>query len=405
MGIESKVAPPRYDLRASRLPFRPSPSHLDTHVHTQRIARLADALSRNDLDGLVLNPGPTLGYATGLDFHLMERPVLLFLSAEGKAAIVVPKLELQKLEDAPFEMEAFSYTEQTDTWPDAFADALQSVSLMGGRIGGEARTLRLLELEMIRHGSERRGKTTQVIPADELVGEIRSRKDAAEVAAIERAVRVAENAVTRTLETVRYGETERELAQRLIQNLLSEGSDLHLPFPPIVSFGENSANPHASPGDRELRSGDMILIDWGARVDGYVSDMTRVFAAGELPAELARIAEIVEQANAAGREAASRPGVTAADVDHATRQVIVDAGYGEQFVHRTGHGMGLEAHEEPYIREGNDVPLRDGHCFTVEPGVYVSGLGGVRIEDDLILEGGTVRSLTSLPRGVQTVLQ
>lgn len=373
-------------------------------MHSDRKSRLAAAATSAGLDGLVVNPGPTLTYLTGLDFHLMERPVLVFVNAQGDAAVVVPNLELQKLEDAPFEMQAFGYDERVDTWPDAFGKAMESVGLLGGKIGGEARNVRLLELEMIRQASKRRGVTTQVVPADEVVGDVRSRKDEAEVASIERAVRVAERAASDALDTLEYGNTEQQLAQRLIINLLEGGSSLHLPFPPIVSFGENSSNPHASPSTRALRRGDIILIDWGARVEGYVSDMTRVYAAGEVPEEVARIAEIVDDANAAGR-AASVPGATAHDIDRATRAVIERAGYGERFVHRTGHGMGLEAHEDPYIRDGNDVPLLPGHCFTIEPGIYLPGLGGVRIEDDMIMEADGARSLTSLQRGLQVVLQ
>ena len=373
-------------------------------MHSERKSRLATAATSAGLDGLLVNPGPTLTYLTGLDFHLMERPVVLFVNGQGDAAIVVPALELQKLDDLPFAAQAFSYDERTDTWPDAFGKAMESVGLLGAKIGGEARALRLLELEMVRQASQRRGIATQVVPADGVVGEMRSRKDEAEVALIERAVRVAERAVSDALGMLEYGHTEQQLAQSLILNLLEGGSSLHLPFSPIVSFGENSANPHASPSQRALRRGDLILIDWGARIDGYVSDMTRVFAAGEVPDEVARIAEIVDDANAAGR-AASVSGATAADVDRATRSVIERAGYGDQFVHRTGHGMGLEAHEEPYIRAGNDVPLLPGHCFTIEPGIYVSGLGGVRIEDDMIMEADGARSLTSLQRGLQTILQ
>jgi Xaa-Pro dipeptidase len=365
-----------------------------------RLERLCAQLPEHGLRGLVLNPGPTLGYLTGLDFHLMERPVLLMLNAAGEAAIVVPQLERLKVAQPPFEMQVFSYTEDVEAWPDAFGQALGALGLTGQTVGGESGNLRMLELEMIR----RAGGGTQVVPADEVVAAVRSTKDAAEVEAIGRAVRVAEDALRDLLGTLALGQTEAEVARQLILNLIGRGSSLHLPFPPIVSFGENSANPHASPGERELRRGDLILIDWGARVGGYVSDMTRVFAAGEVSDQVAEIAQVVERANAAGRAAAVR-GATAHDVDRATRGVVESAGWGEQFVHRTGHGMGLDAHEAPYIRDGNRVPLRDGHVFTVEPGVYLPSVAGVRIEDDLVMEGDAARSLTSLPRELQIVLQ
>ena len=175
--------------------------------------------------------------------------------------------------------------------------------------------------------------------------------------------------------------------------LLAEG------FQPIVAFGENSANPHAVPTDRPLQEGDLALFDWGANYRGYFSDLTRTFTFGDVDPELLEIGALVEAANEAGREEAG-PGVAAGSVDRAARAVITQGGYGEQFMHRTGHGLGLEVHEEPYIRGDNTQKLAEGMTFTVEPGIYLAGRGGVRIEDDVVITAEGAESLSDLPRTV-----
>jgi Xaa-Pro dipeptidase len=200
-----------------------------------------------------------------------------------------------------------------------------------------------------------------------------------------------------TLPLFKTGMTEIELASELTIQLLRAGSQSELPFGPIVSSGPNSADPHATPSSRKINAGELLLIDYGAAYQSYASDITRTFAVGEVDSTLKKIAEIVKQANLAG-QAASKAGVRAGSVDSAARTVIESAGYGEQFFHRTGHGLGLETHEGPYIFAENDLVLQPGMVHTVEPGIYLAGKGGVRIEDDVVVtqEGST--SLTSLPR-------
>lgn len=180
-------------------------------------------------------------------------------------------------------------------------------------------------------------------------------------------------------------------------HLLRNGSDPELPFSPIVASGTNSANPHAVPTDRQLENGDLLVIDWGARSDGYCSDLTRTFAIGRIEPEFKRIYETVQQANAGGRTA-GKPNLTAGEVDRASRQVIEKAGYGEYFTHRTGHGLGMDAHESPYIFAGNQLPLAAGMTYTVEPGIYLPERGGVRIEDDMVITPDGSESLSDFPR-------
>jgi Xaa-Pro dipeptidase len=196
--------------------------------------------------------------------------------------------------------------------------------------------------------------------------------------------------------------TEKELAADLVTQLLKYGSEPELPFSPIVSGGPNSANPHASPTERKLQSGDLLVIDYGATVDGYISDITRTFAVGEVDAEYEKIHKIVQQANAAGR-AAGKPGVPCAEVDKAARDVIEETGYGEYFTHRTGHGIGMEPHEEPYMRGDNMQLLEPGMAYTVEPGIYLPGRNGVRVEDNIVVTEDGSESLSDLLREMRVV--
>jgi Xaa-Pro dipeptidase len=235
-----------------------------------------------------------------------------------------------------------------------------------------------------------------------LVGSLRLHKDAQEVEAMRKAVKVAQNALETLLPQIRIDMTEKELAAELVVQLLRGGSEPELPFAPIVSSGLNGANPHAVPSERRLQPGDLLVVDWGAAVNGYISDLTRTFAVGEVEPEYRKIHQIVLEANAAGR-AAGKPGTACAAVDQAARDVIEEAGYGEYFTHRTGHGIGMEAHEDPYMRGDNSQLLEAGMAYTVEPGIYLPGRNGVRIEDNMVITAAGVECLSDMPRELRLV--
>ena len=257
----------------------------------------------------------------------------------------------------------------------------------------------MLELDYLKGAAP----SLDLVSAQDLISRMRMIKDDSEIDRMSEAARIAECALAAILSSFKPGVTEKEIASRLVGRLLQSGSDPELPFFPIVSFGENAANPHALPGDRALREGDLVLIDWGAGYEGYCSDITRVFEVGDIHPELEKIAQFVKEANAAGR-AAVKPGVLASDVDQATRKVISDAGYGEFFIHRTGHGLGREAHEEPYISAFDNTALLPGMTFTIEPGIYLPNRGGVRIEDDILVTEDGCRSLTGQTRDLTQLL-
>ncbi len=195
--------------------------------------------------------------------------------------------------------------------------------------------------------------------------------------------------------------SEREIAGLLVVEQLRRGGGKH-PFEPIVLSGPNSALPHGEPGDRVVNAGEPLLFDFGTTAHGYASDITRTFSVGQPSARFAEIYAVVQAANAAGRAAAG-PGVVAQEVDRITRKVIEDAGYGMYFTHRTGHGLGLEAHEGPNIVEGNTQVLEPGMTFTIEPGIYVPGVAGVRIEDNMLITPDGAESLTTFDRDLQVI--
>jgi Xaa-Pro dipeptidase len=395
----------------SATPGMPDPAAL----FGDRQNRLRLLLAEAALDAVALVPGPNLSYFSGATFHLSERPVLGLFPVRGKPIFLVPVLEAMKVEALPFPTTVFSYDDEAGPAA-ACAQALGALQsrLQEARregvyrperaadtegdlwLGVEGRRIRYLELE-------RMGQTPshpRVFDADVMFAEQRMRKDDAELAAMRRAVAVAQAALDATLPMLRAGVTEKAVAAELTLQLLRQGSDPNLPFSPIVAAGANGASPHAFPSDKVLAPGELVIVDWGACVDGYFSDLTRTFALGGAPLDprLAEAYRAVRDANAAAR-AAVRPGATGADVDLAARAVIQAAGLGERFLHRTGHGLGLEVHEEPDMKAGATTPrLAVGMTFTIEPGVYLPGLGGVRIEDDMVVVPGGGESLSDWDR-------
>lgn len=359
----------------------------------KRQRKVLKVLADQGFDGLVLNAGPSLTYFSGLHFHLMERPVLFFLLSGTRPLIVIPELEKVKLEDARFDLEAVTYPDNPEKWPKIFSGACLKLGLNGLNIGVELNRFRLLEYRYLAEASP----AAVFDSGDAAVASCRALKDDDEVSRMQKAASIAQNSLNKTLPLIRTGMTEREVAGELIMQLYRQGSEQPLPFSPIVSAGPHGANPHARPSDRRLSRGDLLIIDWGATWKGYTSDLTRTFAIGDIDEETRHIYDLCLKANEAGR-AAARPGVMINTVDAACRSIIAAAGYGPCFTHRTGHGIGMECHEEPYIHDGNIDLLQPGMTFTVEPGIYLTGKNGVRIEDDVLITAEGSRSLSDFPR-------
>jgi Xaa-Pro dipeptidase len=372
-------------------------------MHLDRLNRLRAVLAQAQFDCVAAIAGPNLYYLTGLSFHLSERPTTGFFPATGDPVIVAGNLEASKVETgAPYPMHGCYYTDQ-DGPAGAYREAAAALRLAGrgngmARLGVESRRMRVMELRLIEDAF----LNPRVDAAEELFAQLRMSKDEHELALMRRAVQIAEQALRATLPTIRVGQTEREIAAELVVQTLRAGSEAELPFAPIVASGPNSALPHAAVSDRALQPGDLLTLDWGAAFGGYAADLTRTFAIGPVDEELQTIYRLVQAANAAAR-AATRPGVAAAEVDAAARRVINDGGYGEYFVHRLGHGLGLEGHEDPSMHGRNELSLAAGMTFTVEPGIYLPGKGGVRIEDNVVVTAAGCESLSTLPRDLQVI--
>jgi Xaa-Pro dipeptidase len=303
-----------------------------------------------------------------------------------------------KVDMFPYKIQAFDYGENPSEWDAAFRKASQALGLDGKRIGVEPRQLRLLEFRHVKSGAPE----AEYPDASEVLTGLRLKKDKAEVDKMRHAVKIAQDALEATIPFIKIGMTERELSSELVVQLLKHGSDPEMPFSPIVSGGPNGANPHASPTDRKLQAGDLLVVDWGAAYDHYISDLTRTFAVGDVDDEYRKIHKIVQEANAAGR-AAGKPGVPCANVDMAARDVIEKSGYGKYFTHRTGHGIGMEGHEDPYMRGDNMQLLEPGMAYTVEPGIYLPNRNGVRIEDNIVITENGADCLSDMPREIRVV--
>lgn len=366
-------------------------------MNQKRLDNLRAQMASQDIDGIALVPGPNMLYFTGISSHVSERPIILFIPVVDEAAILIPTLEAMKARGAGiYEGRIFGWTDQ-EGYEAAFQQLSSNLQLASWTLGVEALHMRVLEQELL----QQHAPGIQIVHAEPAIYALRAVKDEAEIVAMEKAILVAENAINSLVPRIKIGMSEKQVAALLTQELLNRGAE-SIAFGPIVASGPNSASPHAWPTDRPLQHGDLLVIDWGVYVDGYPSDITRTFAVGEIDAELKHIYETVKLSNSMGKRAA-KPGATGQDVDRAARKVIDDAGYGAQFFHRTGHGLGLEVHEQPNMVEGNLEPLVLGNVFTVEPGIYLSGRGGVRIEDDVVITPNGCRSLTTFTRDLVTV--
>jgi Xaa-Pro dipeptidase len=358
----------------------------------KRLQGLRQRQATAGLDCVALVPGANLRYLTSLNLSLSERPFVFFFPTEGRPASILPTLEAPRIEaHLTFEAELFTYGDEEGPQL-AFGRACRALNLAGKRLGVEFLSMRVLELKYL----EQYAPGCQMLDAGGVLSELRIIKDAEEIEHMRQAIRMTEQALQEVADAIQPGRTDLEMAAELKIAFLRAGAQ-GMSFEPIIVAGPESALPHAVPSGRLIEPGDLIVIDCGVTYQGYVADITRTFAISPIAPELERMYEIVKEANAAGR-AAVRPGVPAQEVDRAARQVIAQAGYGEYFTHRTGHGLGLEVHEPPYIVEGNEELLQPGMTFTVEPGIYLPGQGGVRIEDDVLVTPQGAVILTNFPR-------
>lgn len=349
---------------------------------SERIARVRDALAKAGADWILIPASADFRWLTGGHARATERLVLFALPRDGEPWGLVPRLEAESLAaECPW-LELEVWEEREDP-----------LARLAGRIGlDRAPTLRLGEGFRTGPLLELAGRAP-CRPAAPIIAPLRARKDAAELAALAVAGRHADRVMAETIASLRPGWTERQVARSILDRFTALGD--HDPWA-IVAAGPNSALPHHTPSDRPIAAGEAVLLDLGAGHDGYGSDITRTCFLGRPPTEFERVYGLVDAARAAGI-AAVRAGAPASAVDAAARTVIERAGYGRCFVHRTGHGVGLEIHEPPWIVAGNDAPLEEGMVHSVEPGIYLAGRFGVRLEDLVVVEAGGGRRLNDAP--------
>ena len=362
-----------------------------------RLEKLQRIIRESGYDAAALVPGPTLTYLTGVRWYLSGRPLVMFVRPEGDPAMIIPLLEMPRIErTAPFSIAYYVYTDAEGYRP-AFDEACNGLDLDGKKVAVEAMKMRVLEGHLIEHYSP--GCT--VIYADAELVKARIHKEPGELDAMRQAIKISEAALEATLPQIKVGMTERQALRILLDEMANRGSEGNA-FDPIVLAGPKSAQPHGEPSDDPIKAGELLLFDFGAAIDGYPADITRTFAVGEISPEMTKVYETVKAANEAGIRAA-KPGMAAQELDRIVRKVIHDAGYGQHFIHRTGHGLGLDIHEGPNIVEGNHQILEPGMVFTIEPGIYLPEKGGVRIEDNVTVTETGVEVLTSYPKALRVI--
>ncbi|MFL6071959.1 MAG: M24 family metallopeptidase [Mycobacteriales bacterium] len=367
-----------------------------------RVARAQKAAADADLDALLLTPSADLRYLTGYAALPLERLTCLVVPARGQATLIVPALERPAAEASPAGGLGIPILPWQET-DDPFALVAR---LLTDALGERPRAVGLANHMWAEHvlrfraalpGAEQR-------LAGAVLRELRIRKTPEEVEALRRAGAAIDRVHERMAEFLRAGRTEHQVARDIADAIIAEGHS-RVNFT-IVGSGPNGASPHHHSSERVIQAGDPVVVDiGGSTAEGYCSDMTRTYVVGTPPPDFLGYYAVLQAAQEAA-VAAVRPGVTAESVDAAARDVIAAAGYGEYFVHRTGHGIGLDEHEDPYLVAGNAEPLEPGMAFSIEPGIYLPGRHGARIEDILVCTGDGVdrlnlvtRDLVVLPAG------
>jgi D-alanyl-D-alanine dipeptidase len=365
-----------------------SPERFDAEVYRRRVAAARAATDKAGLAGLVITPGYDLRYLLGSRAQTFERLTALVLPVSGQATVVVPRLELASLRQSAVTDLGLAVRD----WVDGDDPYQLVAAAMGGAPAATAVTDSMPALHLLPLAD-----VLGVVPvlATDVLRELRMVKDAAEVDALRKAGAAIDRVHARVPEFLVPGRTEADVAADIAEAIVAEGHS-EVAFV-IVGSGPHGADPHHEYSDREIRVGDIVVVDIGGSYEpGYNSDSTRTYSIGEPNSEVAQQYSVLQRAQRAAVDAV-RPGVTAEQVDAAARGVLADAGLAEYFVHRTGHGIGLSVHEEPYIVAGNDLPLRAGMAFSVEPGIYFPGQWGARIEDIVVVSEDGAEPVNNRP--------
>jgi len=355
-------------------------------IFGRRFNALRKDLAREGLRGAIIVPGPNMTYFTGVNSLLLERPFMFLVPAAGEPHLVAPAFESGPYAAGPLPMKIHPWTDSQGPGG-AISKAVEAVA-MRGAWGVEGRTP-FLYLERLKKKA-----SPKLMNAEPILQGLRELKDEVEVKLLKKSADILSRAFEEFPGLLKEGLTELEVAKAATDAIYAKGAT-HVDDM-LVQSGPRAADPHGLPTKKRIGRGESIIMDVGATFEGYYSDVTRAFCIGQ-SSEMEEVYEKVLEANSAGIERAAA-GVRVGAVDGAARGVLKKAGLGEYFTHRTGHGLGLEIHEAPYIVEGGKEKLDSGMCFTVEPGVYLREKLGVRIEDDVLIEGRRGVAITDTPK-------
>ena len=360
-------------------------------MSNQRINKLISNLEDQDLDALALVPGSNFRYATGGNFALMERPTLLIVSKNKKPIAILPVLEVDSFSHLNIDADIFAW-QDSDGYQLAFDKAFNKLGSIA-KIGVEGQRMRVFEMQAIQQSMQH----VTIINAQKIISKMRLLKDSLEIKYLKEAIAIAESALSDTINFVKVDKTEIEIKNFLIQKLYQYGAEA-IAFDPIVLAADNSALPHGhSRNDYHIKAGDCLLFDFGATINGYHSDITRTFFIESASDEFKNIYSAVLTSNEIGRKI-SKPELTLHDLDDQVLNSLSNSGYEDLIVHKTGHGLGMDVHEDPYVMRNNNEVLEPGMVITIEPGLYKQGSLGVRIEDDVLITKTGSESLSVFPR-------
>ena len=365
-------------------------------IRTERVAKLADELVKRGLDALYIGPSTDLEYIGELDTHPDERVRGLMVDKKGKCFAMTPLLYKEEMVKAFGDVPFYSEWDDHEGFTDAFKRGCEHLGVLGGKIAFND-GVRAVDMLAIRDAMD-----IQMFNGQDILAPLRSQKDEEELNRMREAARLIDAVVDKLFTFIKPGMKERDVVKK-VPELLEELGCNEMSFAPIVASGPNGSMPHYSGDQRVIQKQDVIILDMGCRYKSYCSDTSRTFFVGEPTQEMRDIYEIVRRAQAAG-EAAVQPGATGEDVDRAARKVIIDAGYGKYFFNRVGHGVGIAVHENPFIIEGNKKPLRPGNVFSVEPGIYIEGKFGMRVENLVAVKpDGTAEALNKTTREMRII--
>ena len=350
--------------------------------------KLIKLMEERAIDAVGITPGPNLSYFTGLNIKKSERVTFILVFQDGSVVSLVPQVEQDKFEKN-FEGQLIVYKDEEGP-SGALSELQRKYGSDNDKMAVEHRNCNVTEWKMFSEMS------SNLINADTLINQLRLQKSSEEVIELKKAAQILEESFKESLGFIDVGRTELEVAAKLEYELKIRGSSAP-PFETIVASGPRGASPHGRASHKKIKNGELVVMDFGSRVNGYVGDICRTIGIGEISKENEKIYEVVKEAQQYAVETV-RPGVTAHDVDEAARSVIESYGYGEYFTHRTGHGLGVDAHEEPYIMQNNNTVLEPGMVFSIEPGIYIPDKAGVRIEDTILVTQSGYENLMNLEK-------